>query len=281
LVWNTTDAQSGGNLTGTSSTNPLSVSSSETVYAQVQSCPGYANSTINNAIYTIGSPIALVLSQSFVVSGSGNTGTSLATGCTGSSSCNTTGADFILVTSLNFGSGGCTAGNLTDNKSNSYTLIGPYNNSGSRYLCMWYATNPTVGTGHTWTQANSYYTATIVSAWSSVITSSPLDVHTGSSSSSSTTTISTGSVTPSVNNDLCVASGTGYFGGSDTSWSEASPAANFTTVQYVASAGGSNAGGILGYQVQTTATATSTTVTPAAGGATDTLTGMIACFKHQ
>jgi hypothetical protein len=53
LVWNTTNAQSGGNLTGTSSTNPLSVSTSETVYAQVQSCPSYLNSGVASAAYVI------------------------------------------------------------------------------------------------------------------------------------------------------------------------------------------------------------------------------------
>ena len=53
LVWNTTNAQSGGNLTGTSSTNPLTVATSETVYAQVQGCPGWLNSSIGSAVYTI------------------------------------------------------------------------------------------------------------------------------------------------------------------------------------------------------------------------------------
>jgi hypothetical protein len=58
LVWNTTNAQSGGNLTGTSSTNPLTVSSSETVYAQVQGCPTYVNSAIGSAAYTITGTVA-------------------------------------------------------------------------------------------------------------------------------------------------------------------------------------------------------------------------------
>jgi Chitobiase/beta-hexosaminidase C-terminal domain len=53
IVWNTTNAQSGGNLTGTSSINPLSVVASETVYSQVQSCPTNANSPITSAAYII------------------------------------------------------------------------------------------------------------------------------------------------------------------------------------------------------------------------------------
>jgi hypothetical protein len=53
IVWNTTNAQSGGNLTGTSTTNPITVSATETIYAQVQGCGGYLNSSISSAAYTI------------------------------------------------------------------------------------------------------------------------------------------------------------------------------------------------------------------------------------
>lgn len=54
IVWNTTNAQLGGNLTGTSSTNPLTVSTNETVYAQVQGCAGFTNSTISSQAFTVG-----------------------------------------------------------------------------------------------------------------------------------------------------------------------------------------------------------------------------------
>jgi hypothetical protein len=53
IVWNSTNAQSGGDLTGVSSTNPLTVSTTGTRYAQVQGCPGYLNSPITNAGYTV------------------------------------------------------------------------------------------------------------------------------------------------------------------------------------------------------------------------------------
>lgn len=55
-VWNTTNAQSGGLLTGTSSTNPIPVAVSQTIYAQVQGCPTYTPSPITNALYTISLP---------------------------------------------------------------------------------------------------------------------------------------------------------------------------------------------------------------------------------
>ena len=51
LVWNTTNAQSGGNLTGTSTTNPIYVATAETIYAQAQSCSGASNSAIASAAY--------------------------------------------------------------------------------------------------------------------------------------------------------------------------------------------------------------------------------------
>lgn len=53
INWNTTGAQSGGNLTGTTLGTVVTVASSETVYAQVQSCSGFLNSTIASAAYVI------------------------------------------------------------------------------------------------------------------------------------------------------------------------------------------------------------------------------------
>lgn len=53
IVYNTTGATSGGNLTGTTAGTSVSVSSSETVYAQVQSCPSWSNSAIGSAAYVI------------------------------------------------------------------------------------------------------------------------------------------------------------------------------------------------------------------------------------
>ena len=54
LVYNTTGASSGGNLTGTTAySTPVSVSTTSTLYAQVQSCPSYTNSGIGSAAYTI------------------------------------------------------------------------------------------------------------------------------------------------------------------------------------------------------------------------------------
>lgn len=53
INWNTTGAQSGGNLTGTTLGTSVTVAGNETVYAQVQSCPAFVNSTISSAAYVI------------------------------------------------------------------------------------------------------------------------------------------------------------------------------------------------------------------------------------
>jgi hypothetical protein len=57
IVYNTTGASSGGNLIGATTGTSLTVSLSETVYAQVQGCSEFSNSSISNAVYTI-SPLA-------------------------------------------------------------------------------------------------------------------------------------------------------------------------------------------------------------------------------
>jgi len=46
LVYNTTGASSGGNLTGTTTGTSVGISATTTIYAQVQSCPGHTNSPI-------------------------------------------------------------------------------------------------------------------------------------------------------------------------------------------------------------------------------------------
>lgn len=60
IVWNTTNAQSGGNLTGATTGTSVSVAASETVYAQVQGCGGFTNSGIGSAAYVIVAPIVSV-----------------------------------------------------------------------------------------------------------------------------------------------------------------------------------------------------------------------------
>lgn len=53
LVYNTTGAQTGGNLTGTTTGTSYALTASGDLYAQVQSCPGYLNSSITHGAYTV------------------------------------------------------------------------------------------------------------------------------------------------------------------------------------------------------------------------------------
>jgi hypothetical protein len=231
---------------------------------------GTGNATLTLTIATLGQ-FALVANTSFIVSGSGNRGTS--------SAINTTGATFLAVLVVSFGGhGGCQAGNITDSNSNTWTLVQEYDYEGSgRSICYWYAASPTVGSGHTFSLSNSYYTVAFPAAYSGVATTSPLDVQTGNSSGSSIA-LSSGSVTTNYNGELCLAGGNGYFGGSDTSWSLASPSVAMTLANYQESIGGNNTGGVSGYYVQSTAGSISTTAVPA-GAVADEMTAAIACFQ--
>jgi hypothetical protein len=195
-----------------------------------------------------------------------------------SSAIDTTGAKLLVIAVGVYYTGSpCQADSVSDSKSNTWVSVGAYNATGTvaGKVCIWYVANPTVGAGHTFT-VNNVYAASEISAWSNVA-SSPLDVHNGAGSTSNVTSISTGSVTPSQNYELCLAAGSD--GVNETTISFASPSAAFTTIDTILNAGGTNIGGADGYQVQTAATAVSTTYTQ--GGSATGMAATIACFKHQ
>lgn len=56
LVYNTTGTTSGGNLTGTTSGTSYSLTATGDLYAQVQGCPSYLNSSITHGHYTVVTP---------------------------------------------------------------------------------------------------------------------------------------------------------------------------------------------------------------------------------
>lgn len=169
-----------------------------------------------------------------------------------SSAIDTTGANLIIVIIADDAGGGT----LSDSKSNTYTLDKQSADTGPRvrtYRCL----SPTVGTGHTFTLTGSaVYGALMASAWSGAATSSVVDVDNQASSVS--TTISTGSVTPTQDNDLLI-----YGAG-------CGPTVNSvdigTLLQSVPGVGGVNYGGGVGYQIQTTATTRNPTFTMSASG---------------
>lgn len=160
------------------------------------------------------------------------------------SSMDTTGASLLVASIAYTGNG---SGNISDSKGNTWTALTKYvPTSNDRSEILFYAANPTVGTGHTFTTTNTVSTL-IVSAFNGVKTSSPFDVENGGVSFSATTQ-STGNVTPSEDNELLVT------GSQNGSVGTQSVSAGFTTIRNILLSAGTYYGCAMAYKVQTTAT---------------------------
>ena len=239
LVWNTTGATSGGNLTSTSSTNPLTVAASNTVYAQVQGCPGYNNSSIGNAGYTITSGF---ITGSFVAC---TTASSNTTTC--SVTCGSGGTDFLWYggfdTNHNYTGIGVTLDGVSQTLDSTNFLgstapsgawgYGHVKNcsSGSHSLVL--TATGTTGIG----------TATMVTGRFAGVINGVLD-HAGtwvSSASGTTTTCSTSSTTGDLLIDLMGSNSGGTFNGTGltTGFTHAPTGANLYSMDYNLSASGS------------------------------------------
>lgn len=134
----------------------------------------------------------------------------------------------------------------TDSKGNTYTGLTAQASGIEAYARMWYSENPTVGTGHTFTasQAASFPTADFA-AFSGVATSSSFDQQNGATGTANT--LSTGSVTPSADNELVVA------GLSENTAATIAINASMTIIDSAQYNAGNSEGGALAYIVQTTA----------------------------
>lgn len=186
-------------------------------------------------------------------------------GATGS--VDTSGADLIVVGASWYNPvGSATA--ASDSKSNTWTALSLHV-SGSYAIRMWYCVNPTVGSGHTFTVdcgGNSIYPSIFVMAFSGVA-ASPLDqINTNSNSG---TTVTSGSITPTEDNELCVT-----MAGLDTSTSH-SVDSGFTAYTQNWTGGVVVAGG-MAYKIQTTAAAVNPQWT---GNVSGTYLARIASFK--
>jgi hypothetical protein len=117
-----------------------------------------------------------------------------------SSAVNTTGATLLVAGVANY-SGACATGAIADSKSNTWTLLTNHPGNPPAGLCIAYVANPTVGPGHTFS-GNGGFAALFVMAFSNVVTTSPIDVSTGNDTGGGVNTLNTGSVTPSVDNDV-------------------------------------------------------------------------------
>ena len=172
----------------------------------------------------------------------------------------TTGAD-LLVAVL---SAGATLSAPSDSKGNTWTKLNTYTGSFSSELAIYYVAAPTVGSGHTFT-ANGSTPGLCVAAFSGAATSGPFDEQNGQVEGASPR--STGSVTPTENDELVVAGAGGLYSGG-------SIGAGFTVAQDVNIGPGANFGSALAYLIQTTAAG----VNPAWTSAND-CSAAIATFK--
>lgn len=143
---------------------------------------------------------------------------------------------------------------MTDSKSCSWSSITAHGTPGNVTVNIYYAVNPTVGTGHTFTLTGTdLYGAVTVEAFSGVGMSSPFDQQNGNASASASS-LATGSITPAANNELII-SGEAYFG--DNSLATVSD--SMTITDYMG--GGGVTGGAMAYKIQTTAAAINPTWT--------------------
>jgi len=117
------------------------------------------------------------------------------------SAVNTTGANLIVIAIAKSMGAALT---VRDSKGNTWTLIA----SADEYyltVALYYCVNPTVGPGHIfYGDGTSIYADIFVQAWSGA-NSSPLDVETTNVTAGTSSSLATGSVLPSVDNELVVA----------------------------------------------------------------------------
>ena len=164
-------------------------------------------------------------------------------GTTGS--IDTTGASFLVLNVSYYDPG--TAPTISDSKSNTWSALTLQSSTGSSRL--YYCASPSVGTGHTFSaNGTGSYPSLQVLAFSGSH-GTPFDQQNGATSAGATS-LATGSITPSEDNELVIA---GLVHGDNTAGA-VSIDGGFTAYKNAFSSG-NNMGGGIAYLIQTTATA--------------------------
>lgn len=193
--------------------------------------------------------ISVVVTQASQFGASGGT----------TSGINTTGADLIVVALEYQKSAGA---NISDSKGNTWTQLTKYEETSSNSaVVFYYCSNPTVGSGHTFTTTSHFCGVGIVAVSGSRTATTPKDQETGSTGGTSSNPQGPGSITPSVDGCLVVAS---FY--QATTGSAPSLPSGYTSVGTWAT-GTAFLGGVA-YQIQSTATATNPGWGPGNVGAT-------------
>ena len=203
--------------------------------------------------------IALVTSVKFAQL---NTGTSGAI--------DTTGANLLV---LSISEDSASSATISDSKSNTWTALATSTSTNVKST-IYYVASPTVGSGHTFTSTGLVQASlAIASAWSGA-NSTPFDQENGQVSNVGGTSLQTGSVTPSENDELLIAMvgcNAEPLGGTF------SVDLSFTIVQENIFVAGTNYAGAQAYQIQTTATAINPTFSWT--GSSNNKSARIATFK--
>ncbi len=189
-------------------------------------------------------------------------------GTTGS--IDTTGAT-LLVVSVSYAKGG--ARTISDNKSNTWTQLTAKGDGSFMDETFYYAANPTVGTGHTFTVGGGALNQSLtVAAFSGVIASSPFDKQNGFGTGSTVSSIQPGSSgTPTGSASSLIVCGLG------TVWtSSVTIDSSFTILQQNPFVGGTAYGNAIAWKESTTAENPTYTATSGTSIAT---AAVIAVFK--
>lgn len=203
--------------------------------------------------------IALVVSGGFNLNQNGGTSTGI----------DTTGADLIVLAVAHDGGVTPTTAHISDSRGLTWSQLTSYKtaNEGVRFF---YVQNANGGTGHTFTVTlNNSFAGIGVAAFSGTQVSSVFDAENGATSSG-TTQVITGSVTPAADGSLVIAA----FASISTAGSAS--ATNLSMLTEVNLVGGQSYACAVAYEIQTTATARSETFNT--GTAAD-LASAIAVFK--
>lgn len=180
---------------------------------------------------------------------------------------NTTGADFIVIVQAFDNNDGGDA--LSDSKGNTWNVLTKRGKSGDGGVRIFYAINPTVGSGHTFTITGSdNFSQIAIAAFSGSKLTLPFDVENGLDGFASVTTVQPGNVTPSEDNELVI-TGLEFFS------STASIDSGFTITDQGSGGAGAYYGGALAYKIQTTAASVNPTWTITS----QTASAVIATFK--
>lgn len=119
----------------------------------------------------------------------------------------TTGATLLIASIgwFNPATQSTTAPAVSDSKSNTWTPLTVRNSGNNVGNVLYYAKNPIVGSGHTFTLTSvNGFSSICVAGFSGTDTTSPFDVQNGAGGTSGATR-QTGSITPSVDNELVIA----------------------------------------------------------------------------